>query len=73
MNKILFSSEKMDWETPNWLFKILNHLFSFELDVAADANNAKCEKYYSLINSGLEKPWFTMGGLFGAILRMVVR
>ena len=44
MDKVLFSSEKMDWETPCWLFKTLDEIFGFELDAAAGANNAKCEK-----------------------------
>lgn len=65
MDKVLFSSEKMDWETPGWLFKALDKIFGFELDAAAGANNAKCEKYYSLECSGLENPWFTAAG--GAI------
>ena len=70
MDKVLFSSEKMGWETPGWLFKALDKIFGFELDAAAGANNAKCKKYYSLECSGLENPWFTAaGGLFGATLR----
>ena len=62
MDKVLFSSEKMDWETPGWLFKALDKIFGFELDAAAGANNAKCKKYYSLECSGLENPWFTAAG-----------
>lgn len=56
MDKVLFSSEKMDWETPGWLFGALDKIFGFELDAAAGANNAKCKKYYSLECSGLENP-----------------
>lgn len=73
MDKVLFSSEKMDWETPGWLFKALDKIFGFELDAAAGANNAKCEKYYSLERSGLENPWATEGGLFGVTLHTVER
>ena len=62
MDKVLFSSENTDWETPDWLFKALDKIFDFELDAAAGANNAKCEKYYSLECSGLENPWFTAAG-----------
>lgn len=58
----LFSSEKMNWETPQMLFKKLDNIFKFEVDVAADENNKKCKKYYSLKEDGLNQTWRTERG-----------
>lgn len=35
MNKVLFSSKKEDWETPNKLFEELDREFHFTLDACA--------------------------------------
>ena len=39
----MFSSKKMDWETPQDLFEQLNADYCFDIDVAASSENAKCE------------------------------
>lgn len=57
MNKVLFSSQKMNWETPQELFDQLNELWHFQLDVAADADNAKCGKFYTQSDNGLAQAW----------------
>jgi phage N-6-adenine-methyltransferase len=45
--KVMFSSEKQDWETPQKLFDELNRLYGpFDLDVCASFVNTKCEIYY---------------------------
>lgn len=41
MNDVLFSSKKMDWETPIDLFTKLDSIFNFTLDVAANKFNRK--------------------------------
>lgn len=41
----LYSSEKMDWETPPALFKALDDEFHFTLDVCANERNHKCARY----------------------------
>lgn len=42
MNKVLFSSKKQDWETPNSLFDELNKEFNgFNFDAAANNSNTK--------------------------------
>lgn len=37
-----------DWETPDSLFKSLDEVFHFEVDLAASAENTKCSKYIAL-------------------------
>ena len=57
INPALFSSDKDSWETPTALFEELDNEFHFTLDVAADAKNAKCEKYINEEMDGLKQPW----------------
>ena len=52
-----FASIKQDWTTPKSLFNKLNEEFKFEWDLAADAQNALCEKFYSKENNGLNQKW----------------
>lgn len=55
--KIMFSSDKQDWRTPNYLFEDLNREFNFSLDAASSDENCRCEQHYTEENSGLDKPW----------------
>lgn len=57
INEGLFTSISQTWGTPQNLFDLLDSYFHFELDAAADSGNAKCAKYYSKENSGLNQPW----------------
>lgn len=57
IDKVLFSSKKEEWETPQVFFDKLNDEFHFNLDVCALPNNAKCEKYYTPEIDGLKMPW----------------
>lgn len=57
MNKILFSSNKENWETPQWLFNKLDQEFKFTIDVCADITNNKCNRYYTEIDNGLIQDW----------------
>ena len=59
MNKfdVMYSSSKTDWETPQALFDKLNEEFSFNTDVCATTENAKCEHFYSPEDDGLEQDW----------------
>lgn len=50
---IAYSSERDDWRTPKKLFDELNEEFHFTVDLCASADNALCEKYYSIENDGL--------------------
>lgn len=57
MNQCLFSSEKQDWETPQWLFDELDQEFNFTLDVASSDKNFKCDKHYTKLENGLIQDW----------------
>ncbi len=57
LNQSIYSSEKMDWETPDTLFEDLNAEFFFDTDVAASENNKKCENYFDEKTDGLTKKW----------------
>ena len=52
-----FSSERHDWETPQYLFDGLNAEFGFDLDVCATAATAKCRRFFSLEDDALSKLW----------------
>ena len=55
--KVLFSSSKTAWETPQWLFDTLDKEFGFTLDVCADEKNKKCDNYFSKKDNGLTQDW----------------
>lgn len=59
MNKldVHFSSQKMDWETPDDLFQQWNNIYNFDLDVCATKHNTKCKKFYSPKTNGLKQRW----------------
>lgn len=43
--------------TPDWLFRPLHERYSFTLDAAANADNAKVLAYFNRESDGLEQPW----------------
>lgn len=57
MEKVLFSSDKQDWETPQILFDQLNAEFGFTLDAAASSQNHKCSRYFTRQDNGLLQDW----------------
>lgn len=56
-NKVMFSSKKEDWETPQDFFDKLNEEFHFTLDAADSLENAKCANYFTKEQDGLAKSW----------------
>lgn len=52
-----FSSATDQWATPIDVFNKLDSIFGFQTDVCADANNAKCENYYTEDMNGLYQTW----------------
>lgn len=46
-----------EWETPQDFFDNLNDEFHFTIDVCATPINAKCERFYSLVEDGLKQDW----------------
>lgn len=57
LNDSMFSSEKMDWETPPDLFNKLNAEFHFKTDVCALPGTAKCDHYFTPEDDGLKQIW----------------
>lgn len=54
---VMFSSATDNWATPQDFFDELDEEFHFTLDVCADENNHKCDKYYTKEQDGLSQPW----------------
>ena len=44
MHKALFSSNNDEWETPQYIYDMLNDEFKFDIDVAASYENRKCKE-----------------------------
>ena len=59
----MMTSTTAEWETPQDLFDKLNAMFHFDLDPCATAENAKCERYYTAEDNGLQLPWGGAGFL----------
>lgn len=57
VNAGLFSSATDEWETPQDLFDELDREFSFNLDVCATHNNAKCIWFFTRQDDGLKQDW----------------
>ena len=57
MDKVMFSSQTDEWETPQILFQALDREFNFDLDACATPENAKCRLYYTKDQDGLRMPW----------------
>jgi len=55
--QLMFSSATDEWETPQDFFDKLNAEFNFTLDVCAAEQNAKCGKYYTKEQDGLQQDW----------------
>ena len=49
--------DRKDWETPPEFFQELNDVYQFTLDPCATKETAKCSKYYTEKDNGLEKDW----------------
>ncbi len=55
--EIMFSSKSDEYETPVWLFDVLDDIFHFTLDPAASHLSYMCEKYYTIKDDGLAQSW----------------
>ena len=45
------------WSTPSWLVDLLDQEFHFTLDAAAIPENAKCDRFFSPTEDGLQQDW----------------
>ena len=54
-----YKSVTVEWATPMWLFLLLKKTFpgGFTLDPCCTDFNAKCQKYFTLIQDGLLQSW----------------
>lgn len=52
-----FSSQKVEWETPQDFFDLLNAEFQFDLDVCATPENAKASRFFTKEDDGLSQEW----------------
>ena len=57
INQSLYSCETGEWPTPQTFFDLLDAEFNFTLDPCATIHNAKCEKFFTLANNGLNQDW----------------
>ena len=55
--ELMFSSVETVWETPQWLFDLLDETFHFTLDPCALPQNAKCKEYFTPEDDGLSQAW----------------
>lgn len=51
-------SSRDSWRTPKWLYDLLDKEFHFNLDAAADDNNALCDFYLTQEEDGLKNDWW---------------
>ena len=51
-----YKTLKDEWETPDWLFALLDREFDFRVDVAARKHNTKTELYFE---DALSVDWAT--------------
>lgn len=54
----LMSSKTDDWSTPQAFFDELHREFGFTVDVCASDDNAKCERYFTKSDDGLQREWY---------------
>ena len=57
MMDVHFSSKTDNWATPRDFFDRLDGVFNFTLDPCADAENAKCPKFFTREDDGLAQSW----------------
>lgn len=57
VDQVMFSSKTDDWATPQDFFDDLDREFGFTLDVCADDQNAKCGRYFTREQDGLDQDW----------------
>jgi phage N-6-adenine-methyltransferase len=53
----MFSSETDLWATPQDFYDRLHAEFGFTLDPCATPENAKCAKFYTVLEDGLKQDW----------------
>jgi len=57
LSPIHYSANHHEWETPQDLFDELDAEFSFDIDVCALPENAKCARFFPPAYDGLKQEW----------------
>lgn len=57
---MLHPADTIEYPTPQPIFDVLNAEFGFQLDVCATAENAKCERFFTVQENGLAQKWSGM-------------
>lgn len=60
----LYTSNSCEWATPQNFFDSLNEEFHFGIDVCATSKNAKCSKYFTIEDDGLQQDWCGYGAVW---------
>lgn len=58
--KGVFSSERSDWLTPQWILENVRDIFNGQIDLdpcSDDQNNSGAKTVYTIEDDGLSKPW----------------
>jgi hypothetical protein len=55
--RVYWRHESDLWSTPQDFFEILHTEFGFTLDACATADNAKCARYFTPEQDGLQQDW----------------
>lgn len=55
--KVYHRALTIEWGTPQAFYDALYAEFAFTIDVCAQAENAKCSRYFSPADDGLTQPW----------------
>ena len=59
VDKVLFSSETGEWQTPKWLFDKINNLWKIHLDPCTTEDNPlKTPYFFSKETNGLKSSWY---------------
>src|SRR3990167_8607441 len=56
-NQAMFTSNSIEWYTPQDFFDKLNTEFQFTLDVCANEISKKCSRYFDKQTDGLAQDW----------------
>jgi site-specific DNA-methyltransferase (adenine-specific) len=51
-----------NWSTPQWFFDYFNKLYGFQVDLAANEDNTKCEEWFDETQNSLIQDWHNIEG-----------
>ena len=75
--KLMFSSKKLDWATPQDFFNKLDNEFHFTLDPCCTKQTAKCKKFFTPKENGLLQDWggetVFVNPPYGRVIKLWVR